>query len=315
MIFLESYGRLGNQFFRYAAARALQKEYYPNEKITINFNQIKKLSQNDNSFYNVLEDYNIAEYDMYKNGGKVLFNESNLMQKFILSLYYLGLKRFDSIEMKEELKYQKKWSRILNFVGIYWYRIGYCKLTKSVFKNKILSGSFESPEYFDSIRDDLLIEFTPKHPLLKKNVELFNTINSTDSVCISIRRGDFETNESNKKIHSVCDKLYFEKAIDIIKKKINNPVLIMFSDDIEWVKSNIKTDIETYYEDGTDPVWEKLRLMSACKNFIISNSTFSWWSQWLSKNDNKIVISPNRWFNNDYDSPLIDKENWILIEV
>jgi hypothetical protein len=101
----------------------------------------------------------------------------------------------------------------------------------------------------------------------------------------------------------------------VIKQKVQNPVFFLFSDDVDWVKTNVQTgECETYCEDGTDPVWEKLRMMSMCKHFIISNSTFSWWAQWLSTNDNKIVISPSRWFNNDYQSPLIDS-NWITIKV
>lgn len=103
-------------------------------------------------------------------------------------------------------------------------------------------------------------------------------------------------------------------AIEKIKCIVENPVFFMFSDDIQWVRENVNTGCLTYYEDGTDPVWEKLRLMSACKHFIISNSTFSWWVQYLSRNGDKIVISPSRWFNNDYKSPLID-EKWIKIEV
>lgn len=103
-------------------------------------------------------------------------------------------------------------------------------------------------------------------------------------------------------------------AIEQIKSRVENPVFFMFSDDIQWVRENVSTGCPTYYEDGTDPVWEKLRLMSACKHFIISNSTFSWWVQYLAKNEDKIVVSPSRWFNNDYKSPLIDKK-WIKIEV
>lgn len=188
------------------------------------------------------------------------------------------------------------------------------KLQRSSCQTKFVSGCFEDPVYFDEIRDILLSEFAPKHPLLEKNKKMMQKIQKTNSVCLSVRRGDFESNADVKKLQSVCDRQYFEAAIEVIKKNIENPVFFMFSDDIEWVKNNIHTESATYYEDGTDPVWEKLRLMSACKHFIVSNSTFSWWTQYLSANENKVVVSPSRWFNNDYVSPLIGKD-WIKISV
>ncbi len=171
-----------------------------------------------------------------------------------------------------------------------------------------MSGYFEDPIYFDEIREILLAEFTPKKDLLQKNREMMCNIQQTNSICLSVRRGDFESNAEVKKLQSVCDRKYFEEAIQVIKNNVKNPVFFMFSDDIEWVKNNIYTGCVTYYEDGTDPVWEKLRLMSACKHFVVSNSTFSWWTQYLSKSENKIVVSPSRWFNNDYESPLIGKD-------
>lgn len=56
--------------------------------------------------------------------------------------------------------------------------------------------------------------------------------------------------------------------------------------------------------------------MYLCKHYIISNSTFSWWAQYLSRNENKVVIAPSKWFNEGYgiEPDLYDKE-WILINI
>lgn len=314
MIYLEICGRLGNQFFRYATAKALQKKYYPNEKIVINFTQVNERHKTDPTFYNVLEDFKVDEYEIYDKTGSVLFKESSILQKIFCMLYYLSIRRLDAHSMSRTVLIEKKWQPLLDKLGIYWYRHGGWKLGYSKCKKKFVSGNFEDPQYFNDIRAELLKEFTPKYPRLEKNKALYEAIESSESVCISIRRGDFESDEQTKKIHSVCHKDYFIKAIEEMKARVHNPVFILFSDDIEWAKENIHTGTETLYEDGTDPVWEKLRMMSQCKHFILSNSSFSWWCQYLSSNPNKIVICPSRWFNNDYHSKLID-ENFIKIDV
>lgn len=314
MIYVEMYGRLGNQFFRYAAARALQISQFPQEQLVLNFQQVNNAHKKDPSFYNVFPDFCVTNYQIWNGTGKVIFKKSDLKQKIICVPYYMGLKKIEPQWMDKEVAYEDKWSYILRKNGIYWFRRGWYPFIDSKAKNKFISGNFEDPRYFNNIRHVLLDEFSTNHKEIVKNKELYNKIKETNSVCISIRRGDFETNSNYKALHSVCHKDYFDKAIEVIKEKISKPTFFLFSDDINWAKSNIQTGCDTYFEDGTDPVWEKLRMMSMCKHFIISNSTFSWWSQWMSTNEGKIVVSPNRWFNNDYKSPLIDS-SWIHIEV
>ena len=84
---------------------------------------------------------------------------------------------------------------------------------------------------------------------------------------------------------------YYKNALDIIGGYEN---LYVFSDDINWCKTNLKFKNMVFVE-GNDDV-EDLWLMSLCDHNIIANSSFSWWGAWLNINPNKKVISPKRWF-------------------
>ena len=207
---------------------------------------------------------------------------------------------------------------ILNKYNLYFLELGYYNYDFKYLKNtkvKYICGCFECEEYFLDIREKILNEFEPIKDKEPKNQGLYNIIEETQSVCITIRRGDFVTNEKNSKLYNICDLDYYYKAIDIIKAKIERPVFFVFSDDMKWAQENIKIpNVEIHYEEGNDTVDEKLRLMYSCKHFIISNSTFSWWAQFLSRNKEKIVISPNIWYKEGLKSDLIN-ENWIKIDV
>ena len=174
-----------------------------------------------------------------------------------------------------------------------------------------LCGWLESPKYFDHIRNKILKEFTPRNARLEKNADLYKKIENSESVCVTIRRGDF-LSDKFKNEHYVCTPEYFYKGIELIRKKVVQPTFFVFSDDVGWCKDNMRFPKGTEFEDGTDPVWEKLRLMYSCKHFIISNSTFSWWAQYLSRNDDKIVIAPKKWKNKG-DHKDIYQDNWIKI--
>ena len=289
-------GRLGNQMFQYAYCKAIKETL--GGSLAFSFDSVyysKETEKDKIGWENSLRYFNIDDYDTFSGDPRVrygtrlqyfmyrlmnYFKRKLLRNKSCPLLYAkIGLfnyndKRYD---FRKDIIYLKKWSFFRKLI--------------------ICNGYLELPELFNSIRPILLEEFTPKYPPIECNKELYRIIDNNNTVCVSIRRGDYLSPRNIKDFY-VCDETYFYQAIDKIKQLINSPVLVFFSDDIEWVKEHVRTDIPSYYESGVDPVWEKLRLMYSCKHFVISNSTFSWWAQYLSRNDNKIVISPDHWFNN-----------------
>lgn len=300
-------GRLGNQMFQYATVKAFRERYHLNEDIKLDFslNQI----HSDTSFQDALKDFQVSDYKIIEQ------TKWNISQMFIFSIYRFQrfLLRYSKKPYYEkQVALQKRWQKKLNYFGIYHFLYGYYAFSNSRSKNKIFEGYFESAKYFNEIREQLLNDFTPKSEKLEHNKFLYQAIETSESVCVTIRRGDF-LDEKNKGRFYICTPEYFEKGIQKMQTLLNHPKFIVFSDDIEWCKKNMNFPKGTLFERGDDPVWEKLRLMYSCKHFIISNSTFSWWAQYLSRNPKKIVIAPKKWSNEgNYWKDLYD-DDWILL--
>jgi hypothetical protein len=68
------------------------------------------------------------------------------------------------------------------------------------------------------------------------------------------------------------------------------------SDDISWCKQHLDLgSTNILYLENYKPE-EQLWIMSLCHNFIISNSSFSWWAAYLSRYENKKVFAPSIWY-------------------
>ena len=284
-------GRLGNQMFQYATIRAFQiNNNLENEKLNFDFSKILE-RKDEQGFEDSLKYFNVAPYLTKKiKLNPILYIITNLGKvKHVLYFKKDGKTATRNI-YKDDIKYQNFYNKL----GLYNIRMGYTELKNYKNKNKYFYGTFECPKYFDSIKDTLIKEFTPKKVPLKSNRELYKAIKESESVCITIRRGDYVTDKAVAQSLYICTPKYFEVALKEMKRLVPNARLFVFSDDIKWCKENMKFPDDTMFESGSDPVWEKLRLMYSCKHFILSNSTFSWWAEYLSKNKNKKVITPSR---------------------
>ena len=313
MIQLKIQGRTGNQFFQHAFVSNYIIENNLDEIIYVSFENLKKQKCSDESFKNELTNFkinNIKEINKVKIQGNQRIYD--FIYKVINKLIRLNAK------IKKRKLTQKDYDFLIKFLqkklntnGLYYYIPGMKELYKSKTNNIIFFGYYEENRYYTKNKEVNFKNYTPVKKEKKENESLYNIIKGKNSVCITIRRGDF-LNPRFIKNHYICTTEYFEKAIEKMNTLIQEPQYIVFSDDIDWCKKNMKFPPNTKFESGKDPIWEKIRLMYSCKHFIISNSTFSWWAQYLSRNENKIVIAPKEWNKFEYADLIYDKD-WILI--
>lgn len=188
-------------------------------------------------------------------------------------------------------------------------------VTKNV--NISLDTFFQSPKNWENYEEDIREAFRFKQEykddaiewILKEIIPLSVPVKKRNVVGISIRRGDFVD-------HGLFFQLgldYYNQAIDTFDKETT--LFVFFSDDIEWCKANFNlpyqifapannthlTDKENYHR---DPMFQMILGTAVCNDWIISNSTFSWWLAyitWLNKPEFTTVIRPNKVFRGEFE--------------
>ena len=141
-----------------------------------------------------------------------------------------------------------------------------------------------------------LFNFNPQ--LSSKEKTIFESIRSTVSCALHIRKGDFVGS-----MHDVCSDSYYLKSIMQVLEKYPECVFYVFSNDEDYAnnllnKANCKFKILTGRNEE-NPVVD-LWLMMQCKHAIISNSGFSLIAALLTYSEKKTVIMPRFWYNGKY---------------
>lgn len=273
------FGGLGNQMFQFALASVLNHEGIPTRISVRNFfiyshHQGFEISK---AFYVTLRPIDKLKIYILKVGSPVW--EVRIVKKImniIVNVYTrLDVKKF--VE-KDEFYFD---SSIFN-------------QTQS-----LIIGTWQSDIYLN--RNERLIRkiFNFKIPQDLENLNLSLEISMVNAVAVHVRRGDY-TNQEWKASHMVITSpKYYQDSIQDLRGSLVNPVFYFFSDDMDWVKKNfIGNDFIFISHNINDKSYIDMYLMSLCKNFIIANSTFSWWAAWLSEHSGKIVIMPDPWLKN-----------------
>jgi len=158
--------------------------------------------------------------------------------------------------------------------------------------NMDLSGYFQNPLYFDYHRDKIFDALTPSEEIEKRVDVIMGDHVDKRITAIHIRRGDYLKFPSHHPIPSID---YYNKSIEILKD--DTDLFMVFSDDIEWCRKQFIGNF--IFSEESDEFIDLLK-MSRCNNFIIANSSFSWWGSYLCKDNNKKTIAPSVWVGPDY---------------
>ena len=154
-------------------------------------------------------------------------------------------------------------------------------------------GYFFDLKYYDDIKGILQHEFSLREKI-KVPRDLRAVLNSENTISLHVRRGDFL-----KLNRDISSSEYYDKAIEFMENKIDRPVYLVFSDDIDWVNENMDIPGKKIVVSSMGfKDYEELTIMKHCQHNIIANSTFSYWGAYLNSHKNKIVVCPKYWKRN-----------------
>lgn len=154
-------------------------------------------------------------------------------------------------------------------------------------------------------------------------------IESTCSVSLHVRRGDYLTPENRALFGGICTDAYYIEGIRRMRERYPQCRFYLFCNDREWGKqeerqgqweeygiTRIRLPEQTGFVEKADSVestgaagetesagkyraadYAEFLLMSRCKHHILANSSFSWWASYLNTDPKKTIFVPDRWIN------------------
>lgn len=169
-----------------------------------------------------------------------------------------------------------------------------------------LSGYFQTAAMVESVRVELLNHLRFELSAQTRRLGVYAAIQSSNSVALHIRRGDYVTNSNAARLHGVLDRHYYDGALRLIRCRVGESARVfIFSNDITWCRKNL-ADYRAVYVDEQISDLEELFLMAACKHNVIANSTYSWWAAWFNRNASKLVVAPARWYLDETSNRAVD---------
>jgi hypothetical protein len=267
--------------------------------MTVAFNYLGKLGQLGNQMFQFAATLGVARYT------GVTYTIPNHDEVIVDALgNKLRIELFDCFDIKPENTGILKTDYVVAEKG---FEFDSSVLSSSREVDYTLHGFFQTEKYFKHCARELREQFSFKNHIVEECNDIIEEC-FDNPIALHIRRGDFLINSGNHYNQSLD---YYEKALSKFDSKRQ---VVIFSDDPQWcVEQKLFESDRFIVSSGNDP-YVDLYLMTQCSDFIIANSTFSWWGAWLA--DKGRVIAPKKWFgpnNSHLNTKDLYPEHWEII--
>jgi len=252
-------GGLGNQLFGWATAYSLSKKM--NAKLILNTSQL-----NERSFE--IPNFDIDKYEI----STTQYRSYSITNQLAKRLWILSKRQNHYFE--KSFNYQKL-------------------PTKNCLT---MHGYFQSYRYFWNNLGPIQKQLSNLTNLSSDNfLKLKEEYDEKSYIAVHVRRGDYLHANG---YHSILEPSYYKKSLDLIRSRVGDLSVIVFSDDLFSAKKVVPTaDLFVGVNEIESPV-ETLLAISRAKAIIGANSTLSLWAAYLSNTENQLKIFPSTWFGN-----------------
>ncbi len=260
-------GGFGNQLYQIAFAEYLSDNGFD---IKININWFKEHDFNDGTTKRNLE-INVKD-----------FGHSIAYEKTLAKYKYL-----------EEISNKKLIERFYRSKVNFYYKahIGNTFNVNENYINNFFEGYWQNSEYIVD-KKEFILNGLNKNKVFQKEYSKNEALGHT---LIHIRKGDYT------KWGEDLSFKYFLDAVSRLKKEAQGFKYDIFTDEQTDLSHALFSKAENVFNDLSEKPIYTLARMTNYKNYIISNSSLSFFSAFLSKSFNPRVIYPEPWFKeNNY---------------
>ena len=185
----------------------------------------------------------------------------------------------------------------------------------------VVQGNWQVHGLMAPLKPRLQQQLRPRQGLLSAahQVRAAEIASDPGSVMVHVRRGDYVSHARTAAAHGVCSLAYYAEALAVVRQRLSEPRIYLFSDDLVWAQQHLPleglrvTAVDSRQHEAPELAdLADFDLMRQCRHAVMANSSYSWWAAFLLQQPESLVIAPRQWFSWG-SPPELYGPDWLLL--